>query len=154
MTKALMRLFQNEAKARLLVDMPRDVKNAVGPENDFAVIRLSGKAHAFPYQAGAQAESAGLWLDHQQTKLSDGLGLSDQKYATDDVSVPFGDPAALMLRIVVLNKPRHNLRNQRLEPLVPAVLLRLQHAMAMNDPSHVAWAVASEQVLILLLAAQ
>ena len=52
----------------------------------------------------------------------------------------------LALGIEVLNELRGNLRHQCLESLIPSVFVRVQYAMTVNDPSHVAGLMRSQQV--------
>src|SRR5262249_27963541 len=56
---------------------------------------------------------------------------------SDDRAVLFGDPAALARRIVVRAELRDDVGDQRLEVRAPAVLLRVERAVAVDDPSEV-----------------
>jgi hypothetical protein len=63
---------------------------------------------------------------------------------TDDLAVPFGDPAAFPCGVEGLDEFGDDLRHQRLEPLVPAIVLRIERAVTVDDPAHVARPVRSE----------
>ncbi len=64
--EAVMRLLLDQAKAGLLVDVPRRVKNVVGPENDLPVTGQSRKADALGHQPLAQAEPSSGGLDQEK----------------------------------------------------------------------------------------
>ena len=51
------------------------------------------------------------------------LLILDHEHAAHRLAVHLGDPAALALRIEVIEEIRHDPGHQRLEALVPAVLL-------------------------------
>ena len=86
-------------------------------------------------------EAARRRLDEQQAKLRDRLRFGNDEDRADDLSVALGDPAALALRIEVVDEVGDDARDEGLEAFVPAVLLGVEHAVAMDDPAHVAGAV-------------
>jgi hypothetical protein len=49
----------------------------------------------------------------------------NQKYGSNNLAIPLGDPAPFTLRVEVLDEFCNNLRNQRFEALVPPVFLRI-----------------------------
>src|SRR5260370_13785839 len=54
------------------------------------------------------------------------------------LTINLSNPAALPARIEVRNKLIDDASNQRLEGLVPSILLRIPNTLAMDDPSHIA----------------
>jgi hypothetical protein len=57
---------------------------------------------------------------------------------TNALTIDLSNPAALPARIEVRNELIDNSRNQRLEGLVPPILLCIANALAMHDPTHIA----------------
>ena len=76
-------------------------------------------------------------FDEQQPELRDGVALPDAEDRADPLAVELGDPAALALRVEVLDELRDDRRDERLEALVPAVLLPVERAVTLDDPAHV-----------------
>ena len=70
---------------------------------------------------------------------------SDDEHGSHDQAVALGDPAPLALRLEVVDEIRDDTRNECLEPLVVAVFLLIQLAVAMDDPPHVAGAMRSQR---------
>src|SRR5260370_66996 len=148
--EAPVRLLVDQAEAGGLVDAPGGAQHAVGPQRELPVAGVPREAHALVHEARADAEPARLRLDQQQPQLGDGLRVLDEEHGADDLAVLLRDPAALPPRVVVLDERRHDARDQRLEALVPAVLLRVQRAVAVDEPAHVARLVGPEHVRSLL----
>src|SRR5581483_7966614 len=132
------------AKARLAIQTPSRVELTVRPERNAPVACLPGKGDAFGHQARADPEATRRRLDEKETQLGDGLRLFDEEHRSDDFTAAFGHPAALALRIEVLDERRHDRRDQRLEPFVVAVFVRIENAVAMNHPAHIARPVRPE----------
>ena len=85
--------------------------------------------------------AAGEGLDEQDPQLRDaGLaaGCDDAEHATRAAAVDLGDPRRLALRVVALGEVGHDPRHERLEAGVPAELLGVQLAVALDDPAEVA----------------
>ena len=59
-------------------------------------------------------------------------------------AVALGDPAGLARRVELFDEARGDVRHQRLEAHVPAVLLRIQRAVARHHPADVAGAVRAQ----------
>src|SRR5262245_13271829 len=123
--EAVVRLLGHQAVAGRFVDVARGLQAAVRPQHDLPVALLAREALAFVDEALADPEPAGGGLDVEHPELRDGRRLLDQEYRPDDPAVALRDPAPLALRVEVVDELRDDLRHQRLEPLVPAVLLRV-----------------------------
>ena len=70
--------------------------------------------------------------------LATRLRLLHEEHGADDLAVALGDPAALARRIEVVEEVGADARDQRLELGVVAPLARVERAVAMDDPAHVA----------------
>src|SRR5262245_2421880 len=141
-----MLLLVYETEAGLLVDVAGRAEDAVGPERDLPVAGLARKAQALFHEASAHAESACLRLDEQETQLGHRLRSLDEEDGPHDLAVLLGDPAALALRVEVVHELGHDLGDESLEALVPAVLLRVEGAMTVHDPAHVARLMGAKDV--------
>jgi hypothetical protein len=85
-------------------------------------------------------------LDEQQAELGHRFRVLDDEHGADDLAVLFRDPAAFLLRVVPGDEPGYDARDQRLEALIPPVLLGVQRAVTVDDPAHVAGLVGAEHV--------
>src|SRR5918995_1803801 len=103
------------------------------------------RRQSFP-TAAADAKPAYFRLDEEKSQLGDLLRLSDEEHTTDDLAIPLGDPTTLKFRVVLPDELRHDLRHERLEPLIPAILSGVEDAVAVDDPAHVAGQVGPEKV--------
>src|SRR5512137_699234 len=110
MTKAMMRLRMDEAKAGRLVDVPGRHQDAVGPEYDLSVPRLSPEADAFLRQAAADAQPARVGLHIHQTQLRHRFRFPDQEHRADDTPLPLRDPTPLPFGVEVPDEFRRDLR--------------------------------------------
>src|SRR5262245_48102351 len=136
--EAVVRLLVHQAKPGLLVDLPGGEQDAVGPERELAVAALPREPDALGHEPGADAEAAGAGLDQQQAQPGDGLRPPDHEHRADGLGVLLRDPAALPLRLVVLDELGHDGGHQRLEALVPSVFLGVERAVPAHHPAHVA----------------
>src|SRR6266550_4610117 len=134
----------DELEPRALVDATRRDEDVVCPERELPIPRRASEPDAFDDESRANAEAARLRLDEQEAKLRDGLGLPDAEHAADTLPVDFGDPTPLALGIEVGDELRDDLRHQRLERFVPPVLLPVERAVPLDDPTHIAGAVRAE----------
>src|SRR5579872_3028006 len=116
-----------------LVDTPRGEQHTVRPQRHLPVPGPLGEANAFLDQAASEAKTARRGLDEHQSEPGDLIRLPDDKDRAHDFAVPLGDPAPLPLRIEVLDELGGDLRDQRLELLVPSILLRVQDAVPVDD---------------------
>src|SRR5262249_24430929 len=123
------------------------MRHAVSPEHDLPVARLSGEALTVADQAFSDAKPARLRNDQQQPQLRHCLRLFDEEDAADVLAIHLGNPASLTFRIEVLDELSCDLGDQRLELLVPAVLLGIQHSVLLDDPAHIAWLLLSNEVM-------
>src|SRR4051812_18270542 len=134
------------AESGQLVNAARRLQLALRPEHQLAVPALPREPDALVDQALSDAQPARGGLDQEQPQLRHLLRLRDQEDGAHPLAVPLRDPATLARGVEMLHEGRHDLRHQRLEPLVVAVLLRIEHAMTEDDPAHVAGAMRPEQV--------
>src|SRR5262249_52016285 len=121
LAEGMMGLLGGEAKSRRFVDAPRGDQDVVGPQAHALVARLLGEAQALLHQAPADPETARSGLDQQQTQLRHLVALAYHEHRAQDLALALGDPAALALRIEALQELGHDLGDQRLESLVPAI---------------------------------
>src|SRR5580765_41565 len=108
----------------------------VGPQHELPVTLLARKPDALLDQAPAEAAAARGRLDQQQAQPRFALVVDDED-AADALAVAFGDPAALALRVEVLEEVLDDPGDQRLEARAPAVLLVVEHRVALRHPAHV-----------------
>ena len=121
MAEASVGLLFFQAKARSLVNTPGGDQQIVGPQHHFAVTRLAREADALVHQPAADTEPARLRIYQQHAQLGYPGGFCDQENRSHRRAFALGDPAALPLRIVTLEEPRHEARYETLEFLVQSV---------------------------------
>src|SRR6202022_3446845 len=97
-----------------------------------------GKADALGDEPAADPEPPRRGLDIEQTQFGLLVALFDEEYGAGDRTLALGDPAALVPGVEILDERRSDPRDQRLEGLVEAVLLGIEGAVAVDDPTHVA----------------
>src|SRR5256885_9016922 len=131
-------LLGDELESGALVDAPRRPEAALRPEPDPAIARVSGKANAFVYEAGADAQLPGRRLHVEQPQLRNLLRLLHAEYRADDLAVVLRDPAPFARGIAMPHEVGDYLRDEGLEPFVPAILLVIQHALPVHHPPDVA----------------
>src|ERR1051326_1564531 len=146
MTKTPVRLLVNQPVSTRLVNSTGAPQHAIGPQDNFPVTRLPSETRAFADQTAADAQTARFGFDQQQSQLSHGLGLLDQNHAADDLALPLRYPAVFFLGIEAADEFGHDVRDQRLELFVPAILLGIQNTVAVNDPAHVSRLMAAQNV--------
>src|SRR5262249_21415403 len=105
---------------------------------DLLVACGARETHAFLNEPRAEAEPARFRLDQQETKPRDFVGLLHQQDRPDVLPVALRAPAAVALGIALADEGGHDLRGQRFERLVPAVLLAVDRAVPAYDPTEVA----------------
>ena len=110
----------------------------MGPERHAAIATLTGEPHALVRQPGAEAAPARDRIDQQQSQAGDRVGVLDQKHASDVLAVHVGDPAAVVVRVVLADEVGDDLRAQALEVLRPAIFLRIELAVAGDHPAEIA----------------
>ena len=77
-------------------------------------------------------------LNEQQAQLGGRAALIHHEDRADALAVALGNPAALALGIELAQEFGDDVGHQRLEQRAPAVLLAVEHAVALDDPAHVA----------------
>src|SRR2546428_8352256 len=142
-----MALAFDELKPRTLVDATRRDEDVVRPKGQLAISRYPSETDALVDESRANAEAARLRLDEQEAKFRDGLGLPDAEHAARALVIDLGDPASLALAVEVGDELRDDVRHQRLERFVPPVLLPVERAVPLDDPSHVAGPVRAKRDL-------
>src|SRR5438093_8120779 len=138
MSKAVVTLRADEPEACALVDATGGIEHAVRPERELLVPRSPGEGDALVDQSRADTDAASGRFHVEQSEPSDGFRMPDAEHRADDFTVALSDPAAFVLGIEVLDEVRGDLGDERLEELVPAVLLIVEHPLAVNDPADVA----------------
>src|SRR5438874_9836257 len=76
-------------------------------------------------------------LDNQEPQLGAARAFLHHEYRADRLAVHLGDPAALALRVEVLDEFGGDLGDQRLEAHAPAVFLLVDRAVRPDHPAHV-----------------
>src|SRR5690606_26825168 len=138
--EVVVRLLRDEAVALLLVDPPCRDEDRIGPQRDRVIAHLPRETRALVDQSAADAEPARTRLDEQHPQLRHPLAfrMLHEHHRADVLAILLRNPAALTLWIEVADEVRDDLRDARLEPLVPAVLAVVEHTVAVHDPTHVA----------------
>src|SRR5438876_8548606 len=114
-SEAVVRLLAHQTEARRLIDTARRDQDVVGPQRDFAVVPLAGKADAFGDEPAADAEPAGRRLDIEQAQFRLLRALLDEQHGADDDPLALGDPATLAASVKILDERGGDPRDQRLE---------------------------------------
>src|SRR5437660_11151406 len=96
------------------------------------------KAYACLDEPMADAEAARCRLEEQQPQFGDTIGVFDQEHRADRLGVFFRDPTAFPPRIEIADEPRRDLRDERLETHVKAILRGVDRAVPRSDPTDVA----------------
>ena len=127
-----------QAEAGALVDPPGVLENVVGPEGDALVARSAGEANALLDETGADAHAAGVGLDQKEAELGDLLLTLRAEHAPDQFAVELGHPSHVARGVAPLQVVGDDAGDERLEADIPAVLLGVQRAVALDDPAVVA----------------
>src|SRR5215469_16211783 len=142
-----MRFLANQAKTRRLIDAAGGDQHVVGPQRDFAITDPAGRAETFADKSASNAEPSSLRLDIQQTQFGDFFAILDEQHRAGDLAVALGDPAALAPSIEILDEGGGDARDQCLEAHVKAIFRGVEHAVAMNDPTHIARLVRPKNIV-------
>src|SRR5262249_17433413 len=121
-----------------LVDTARRHQHVVGPKRQGAISRFACKLDAFINQLATDAETARRRLDIEQPQFGTRIAVAYQKYTAHHLAIALGDPEPLLVGIEALDERGGNLGDQPLEGRVPAILLRVEHGLAMDDPAEIA----------------
>src|SRR6185436_18571275 len=89
---------------------------------------------AFLDQPPPEAGAARRRLDQQEAEPRRALVVDDED-AADALAVALGDPAALALRVEVLEEVLDDAGDQRLEARAPPILLVVEHRVALGHPA-------------------
>src|SRR5207237_8605168 len=142
--KARVPLAADELEAGSLVDAPRRDEHVVRPEHELAVARGPRERDALVHQARADPVPAGARFDEQQPELRDGVALSHAEDRADAFAIELRDPTPFALRVEMLDELGDDPGDERLEALVPPVLLPVARAVPTHDPAHVTGAVCPQ----------
>src|SRR5258706_4745016 len=142
--KAAVRLLLDEAEADALVNAASGDQDVVRPQDDRGVAAVAREADAFLDKAAPHAEPARFGLDVQHSKLGRGLVLPDDEHGADDLAIDLGDPTALAGSVELRDELCHDLRDERLESPIPAVLLRVKGSLPVDDVAHISRAVIAQ----------
>src|SRR5260221_10579346 len=85
-------------------------------------------------------------MHDEQAELTDRRRVLDEEDGADDFAADLGDPASLAPRVEALDELRDDARDERLEALVPAELLRVERAVQVHDGAHVSGLMGTEEV--------
>src|SRR6476659_4585910 len=113
------------------------MENAVRPESDLAITDSPREGNAFIHEAAANAQATRRRLDVEQPQSGDSLRILHTENRANDFSVALGDPASLALRIEALKEFRGDFRDERLESLIPPMLLIVEDPLTVGDPADV-----------------
>ena len=100
------------------------MQDVVGPQGDARVAGAPGEAQALLDQPRADPAPARPRVDEQQAQLGDVVLAAHAQHAAGGLAVDLGDPRRLAARVVGPGVVGDDPRDERLEALVPAVLLR------------------------------
>src|SRR5438874_1312257 len=142
--EAAVRLTRRALESRLLVEVARRGEVLLRPQRDALVTRGARKAHALGDEAAAQPQAARPGLHQQQPQLRGSRLARDEEDAPCAAAVDFRDPAALTRGIELSDELGADRGHQCLEFLVPAVLLEVQRAVALDDPADVSGAMSPQ----------
>src|SRR4051812_18943638 len=104
-----MLLAADQRKALGSIDGARGGEVGLRPQHKLAIALAARKPNAFAHQAAAQPMAARPGLDEKQPPFPSGAFFFDHKDATDRLAVHVRDPAALALRIELLDELRGDL---------------------------------------------
>ena len=138
-------LFFDKLETLLFVDVPGGTQHAVGPEREFLVSTAPGEADALFDETFTKAQPPGFWFYQEQPELGDFAAGVHQKDTPDPLSFHLSDPASFFGRAVVVYKVRDDSGNQRFEPPIPTVFSVVEHAVTVDDPTHVARLVVAQE---------
>src|SRR2546429_599898 len=134
----MMRLLSDELESGALINAARRGQIALRPQGHGRVACGPREAQAFLDEARAELQSSGARIDDQQPKFRNFVILPHDEHRADALALELGDPAALALRIEVLDELGGDLGDEGLERDVPAVFLRVDRAVYGGNPAHVA----------------
>lgn len=148
MSEAVVRLLVDERESGLLVDVVGGGENALRPEGDFAVAGGAGELDALIDEDLAQAEATRGGLYEQEAELCGVrlIGMMDEEDAAERDSVAFGDPAAVADGIVLVDEVGGDAGGKGLKGFIPMVFLRVESAVAGDDPVHVSGAMMAKDI--------
>src|SRR5258707_9442056 len=143
--KTMVLLFAHASKAGALINSARGEQDALGPERDRCIARLSCEMEALLGERAPDAKASRLFLHQQQAQFRGLVGRLDQKHRADRLAADLGDPAVFARRVVRPDELRSDLGGERFKANVPAIFLGIYRAVPGNDPADVAGPMASQQ---------
>src|SRR6516225_811593 len=141
-----MRLFANQVEPGSLINATRGDQYIVCPQRNRAIAGSAGETDTFINEPATNTQPSGSRLDIEQAQLGDLFAVLDQQHRADDCAVTLGNPTTLSPAVEIFDEGRSDLCNQCLEGLVPAIFLGIEHTVPMDDPTHVAWLMRSQDI--------
>src|SRR5260370_40322986 len=93
--KTMVLLFAHAAKAGALINSARGEQDALGPERDRRIARLSCEMEALLGERAPDAKPSRLFLHQQQAQFRGLVGRLDQEHRADRLAADLGDPTLL-----------------------------------------------------------
>src|SRR5215831_8433361 len=146
LAEGVMSLLLDQLEAGRLIDAASRDEHVVGPERQGPVTLGARKSDAFLDQPPADAEASRRRLDVEKAQFGNLICGTHEEHAADNFSLALGDPTLLFLRIERLAERSCDLCHESLERLVPAVFLRIEPTLAMDDPSEIAAAKTAQHI--------
>jgi hypothetical protein len=137
MTERTMRFAVDQLKSSMFIDTSCVNEYGGSPKRQPDVAGRARERNALPYQSCPEAAPTHSRLDQQQPQLRHSIILSNTENAAYRNAVKPGDPRCLARRIMTPCKAGDDICDECFKFCVPAVLVRVQLAMASHDPVHV-----------------
>jgi hypothetical protein len=137
-SEAAVAFLRDQAKAGAFIDATGTGKNVVGPEHHAAVAGSTGGVEAGFDQHAADALPARRALDMEHPQLRLLVASPHQKYGPQALSRALGNPAELLARDKIAQECGADFAHQRLIFLVPAIFVRLEPGLTLDDPANIA----------------
>src|SRR5262245_21241970 len=118
--------------------MARRGEHLVRPERNVPIALRTGEPDTLICKACAQAPPARDRINQEKAQAGDLLGILHETDGSDISAVHFGNPAAIVFRVVLTDEVGDDLRAKALKILCPAILLRVQLAVPGDHPAEIA----------------
>lgn len=148
MSEAVVRLFADELESSLQIDAVGGGENALRPESDLAIAGGARELNALVDEGLAESEAARGGFDEEQAEFG---GVSvfwvvDEEDAAEGDSVALSDPAAVALGLILIDEIGGDAGDECFHGFIPAVFLRVESAVTLDDPAHVSGAMIAQDV--------
>lgn len=138
-------LLIDQLESGRFVDLSRGMEDVVCPQLHLLVIAGSREIDAFVDESSAESKPACIGLDEKESKLSDRVGLRNQKNTSDSLSTSPGDPASLADGIEFLGEFRYDLLDEILEAVIPTVFFGINLTVTPDHPIEVIESMSSQR---------